>query len=229
MISWQRILVKKTMINRHKLQNRREHAFVKLPGIVINTIFVGFICAGLFLAYTTFFSNDTVTLSRMRKNEMAAYDHLKEIFTAQNAYYEKSREIVGRKLYAVFLTHLWKAVDRGGRPVNLNLIPESLAVAVGTTKIVDGYYFIDVRQRRISGKQAPVTIDYTKAWTVAAIPQKPGQSGSFVLMIDQTRALSAIPVDKYASRYPVHPEKGGWTLLTTKEDLAVLQEKGPMP
>nr|WP_319394720.1 hypothetical protein [uncultured Desulfobacter sp.] len=214
------------MDSRHKQKVSREHAFVSLPGVVINTIFVGFICAGLFLVYTTFFSNDAVTLSRMRKNEMAAYDHLKEIFTAQDVYYEKSPEIVGRNLYAVFLTHLWKAVDLEGRPVNLNLIPESLAVAVGTTKIVDGYYFIDVRQRRIPGKQAPVTIDYTKAWTVAAIPQKPGQSGSFVLMIDQTGALSAIPVDKYASRYPLHPETGGWTLLPTKETLAELQEKG---
>ena len=213
------------MISRLKKTGRRAHAFAYLPGILINMIFAGFICAGIFLVYTTFFSSDTVSLSRMRKNEMAAYDHLKEIFTAQNAYYEKSRKIVGRKLYAVFLTHLWKAVDLKGRPVSLNLIPESLAVAVGTTKTVDGYYFIDVRQRNVSGKQAPATIDYTKGWTVAAIPQKPGQSGSFVLMIDQTGIPSAVPVDKYASRYPLHPETGSWTLLPTKEALAALQER----
>lgn len=225
MTSWQKALKKKTMINRLKKNDHREHAFVNLPGIVINIIFVGSICAGLFLVYTTFFSNDAVNLSRMRKNEMAAYDHLKEIFTAQNAYYEKSRKIVGRKLYAVFLTHLWKAVDLKGRPVDLNLIPESLAVAVGTTKIVDGYYFIDVRQRKVWGKQAPETIDYTKGWTVAALPQKPGQSGSFVLMIDQTGTVSGIPIDKYASRHPLYPETESWTLLPTQKTLAALQQK----
>ena len=158
-------------------------------------------------------------LAVLTKNELHAYENLQRIMRAQEAYYHKSAALFGTHRYAAFITHLWVAVGPSGQPVDMDLIPEKLAVAIGPSKSKDGYYFIDVRQRAALSGKALETIDYDKQWTVAAMPRQAGRTGNLVFMADQTGAIFAKPVQMFSSRYPLDPPADGWTAMPTPSDL----------
>ena len=164
------------------------------------------------------------SLTTLRKNERQTFDNLQLIARAQKRYFAKSEALFGEARYAAFITHLWRAVDPSGEPVPLDLIPEELAVAVGTTKATHGYYYVDVRERVKLPQRDFQTIDYQHQWTVAAIPQQAGGTGSLVFMVDQTPAIFARPVNTFSSLYALDPVADGWTELANLEALSGLQE-----
>ncbi len=169
-------------------------------------------------------TDDTPSLATLQRNEMQAVDHLRRIVDAQAVYFDKSRSIFGDARYAAFVTHLWTAVDPSGKPVKLDLIPRHLAVAVGTTKATDGYYFIDVRERVALPSKDARTIDYRREWTVAAIPQQAGRTGNLIFMVDQSKKIFARPVKTFSSLYPMDPAADGWVELPDHAALSRLQQ-----
>ncbi len=181
-------------------------------------VLILFVAAGLRILILSIFEDSRISLKRLKKNEVAAYENLKRIADAQNAYFQKSRAMFGESSYSTFLTHLWTAVDPSGQPVKLDLIPEKLAVAVGPTKAEQGYYFIDLRERHDLQKN-PVKLNIESAWAVAAVPRLSGQSGSLVYLTDQTGDIFAIPAGKYASRHPLDPAAAGWLFLPSIDAL----------
>lgn len=168
-------------------------------------------------------STDHPSVASIRRNEARAYDHLQRIISAQRAYYRKSEAIFGERRYAAFVTHLWVAVDPAGGQVPLDLIPERLAVAVGTTKATGGYYFLDVRERVKLPQRDFQPVDYRREWLVAAIPQLANRTGSLIFMADQTGAVFARPVATFSSLYPFDPAADGWTAIPTADALSGYQ------
>jgi hypothetical protein len=159
----------------------------------------------------------------IRKNELRAYANLKRIQRAQAQYHYRSAGIFGVTQYAAFVTHLWIAVDPAGAPVKLDLIPEALAVAVGATKSIDGYYFVDVRQRVRLPDREFRTIDYHRQWTVAALPAQAGRTGDRVFMTDQSGDVFAISVKQFRSIYPADPPDAGWIPIPNTARLVDIQ------
>ena len=158
--------------------------------------------------------DDKATPARMEKNELRAMENLKTIFDAQEKYRAHCRDINGKTEYAAFVTHLWVSVEPSGAPVKLDLIPERLAVAIGPTKALDGYYYVDVRERyELPGKNMH-PLDYQTQWAVAAIPRQAGRTGDRVFLADQSGRIFAKPLNEFISLYPLEPEKDGWALAS---------------
>ena len=174
-------------------------------------IFV-FIAAALWLEHMP--GEDKATPSLMKKNELRALENLKTIADGQEKYRAHCHEINGKTEYAAFVTHLWVSVEPSGAPVKLDLIAEKLAVAIGPTKALDGYYYVDVRQRyELPGKNMR-SVDYRTQWAVAAIPRQAGRTGGRVFLADQSGRIFAKPVNEFTSLYPLEPEEDGWALAS---------------
>jgi hypothetical protein len=203
---------------------KRHMGRITPSGIVFTTLLVAFVLLAATWWWAKRPGDHTPSLARLCQNEMRAFDHLERIVDAQRVYFDKSQSLFGEHRYAAFITHLWTAVDPAGKPVRIDLIPEHLAVAIGTTKATSGYYFVDVRERVELPRRDFQPIDYQRQWTVAAIPQQTGRTGSLVFMVDQTAAIFARPVSTFSSLYPMDPAADGWVRLPGREALSRLQQ-----
>ena len=192
-------------------------------GILMTLFLAGFVIAGTRFLGMNLSGGTSISLEKLENNEVRAYEHLKQIRPAQEAYLGKSPALTGQASYAIFLTHLWTAVDSSGRPVKLDLIPESLAIAIGPSKAIDGYYFLDVRKRHDHKTRQPRKVDYGSSWAIAAIPRLSGQTGRLVFLIDKTGDIFAVPAKHYSSRFPLDPERAGWIPLPTLTELNAWQ------
>ncbi len=150
-----------------------------------------------------------------------ALTHLKRIQSAQGAF----RKQHPRGEYARFVPHLWQWVDSRGTPVRLDLIPRRLAMAMGATTAVDGYYFVDIHSRTIAGQSAAHAIDYAHQWAIAALPAHFGRTGRIVLLADQTGCLYATAPPRPPTHYPKNPAANGWIIVKTPDDLNVLKNR----
>jgi hypothetical protein len=186
---------------------------------------VGFLSGCFALWYHHRPGDERITLAAVQKNERRAYDHLSHIGEAQREYRRLSEDFLGRKTYAAFVTHLWTAVDKSGTPVKLELIPKKVALAVGSTKAVDGYYFIDIRQRSAGQGKTERTVDLNTQWCVAALPKHSGRTGNLVFLSDQSGGVFGIPMGAFRSRYPLRPESEGWASLPAATDLKAYQAR----
>lgn len=203
---------------------QRPAARITLSGVFITVLLAGVVLSAAVWWWAKRPGDHTPSLARLRQNEMRAFDHLEQIVDAQRIYFDKSQSLFGEHRYAAFITHLWTAVDPAGKPVRLDLIPEHMAVAIGTTKATSGYYYVDVRERVELPRRNFQPIDYQRQWTVAAIPQQAGRTGSLVFMVDQSAAIFARPVTTFSSLYPMDPAADGWVELPGREALSRLQQ-----
>ena len=209
------------------LPGRSHPLLTRLPGMLFAAFMTAFIFLALWFWIDHFPINPSVSLKQMQQNESAAFEALNRMISAQNTYRDQSLKFSDKASYAAFLNHLWIAVDPQGNPVRHNLIPEKLGVAVGPSKAVNGYYFLDVRQRHDAATVTTETIDYQKGWAIAAIPQMAGRTGSVVMIADQSGSIYGIPADNYSSRFPIAPAKAGWAKLKNAKDLAVFHDDRP--
>jgi hypothetical protein len=119
----------------------------------------------------------------LRRNERLAYQRLGTIIRAQRRYRQRDWDGDGKKTYAAFQIHLWRSVDRRGKPVPVNLIPRRLGFAMVATFALDGYVFRDIHQRapiaslRRQTGDAAGRLDPAREWALAALPVAPGRSG----------------------------------------------------
>jgi hypothetical protein len=189
-----------------------------LPGIVVTILALGLLCAGGWYAASALFQNGIPGQDNRVSNEIRALEHLKQVQSAQHAF----RDRHPRGEYARFVAHLWQWVDPRGTPVRLNLIPRRLAMAMGATMAVDGYYFVDIRRRTRAGQTGEHVIDYARRWAIAALPANFGQSGRIVFLADQTGRLYATVPPRPPTHYPDDPVEAGWIVVETANDLKAL-------
>jgi hypothetical protein len=193
-------------------------------GVVFTILLAGFIVLALPWWWGQRPQDHSLSPARLRHNELRAFDNLRRVAEAQPIYFEKSKSLFGQARYAAFVTHLWTAVNPRGKAVRLDLIPMHLAVAVGTTKAIDGYYFVDIRERVARQANKVHIVDYRREWLVAGLPQQAGLTGNLVFMVDQSQRIFARPSRTFSSIYPLDPEADGWSLISTSEDLKAFQK-----
>jgi hypothetical protein len=163
------------------------------------------------------------------RNQRRTFENLKVISRAQGEYWKLSRETIGEAGHAVFIAHLWIAVDERGGRIPLDLIPRRLALAMGPSKAVDGYYFLDIHERFRTGDDRPVRIDYDREWALRAVPKDWQKTGDLIFLADESGAIYAKRFRQQPAGFPIHPEKAGWTQLTSIEALKQFQrESGGM-
>jgi hypothetical protein len=91
------------------------------------------------------------------------------------------------------------------------------------SKTLKGYYYMDLRKRRIDIKTRQ-EFDYTKEWAVAALPGDRGRSGVLTFIVDQTKTIYVTDKMHSQPQYPHSPGGSGWTRIDTLEDLKKFQE-----
>lgn len=164
-----------------------------------------------------------ITPDEMRENEIMAYRNLKRIAKAQQEYIEKDRNSDGLKTYAMFYVHLWRTVTPQGKPVPLGLIPKELGFAMDDTGPLDGYYYQDVHERQSTGNTTR-PFDYSKEWSVAAIPGNRAKTGLLTLIIDHGGQIFATTHIHFQSLYPHEPSANGWTRIYSEDSLKAFQK-----
>ncbi len=169
-----------------------------------------------------------LTVQVMRRNEIAAYRNLKSIAAVQEHYFRKDWDGDGKKSYAVFYVHLWRSVTPKGEPIRVNLIPRKLGFAMDISSPLDGYYFVDLRRRRIDLKTRE-EFDYEKEWGVAALPGIFRRTGVLTFIVDQSRDIYVTPRMHSEPEYPNDPVKSGWTKIASIKELKEFQETVPYP
>ena len=190
------------------------------PGAIVTVLGVGFLAIGVWFAGAALLRDTPPGDHTRTSNERLAFDHLKQIQAAQNAFCKRHP----RGEYACFVAHLWQWVDPRGTPVRLNLIPRCLAMAMGATTAVDGYYFVDIRARTGKGQPGKTAIDYARRWSVAALPAAFGRTGRIAFLADQTGHLFAMALPRPPTTYPEDPLGAGWRVLDTAGTLKQLQQ-----
>jgi hypothetical protein len=146
-----------------------------------------------------------------RLNERRTYLNLLAIADAQESYRAVDWDGNGIKIYTPFLAHLWQTVDGKGRPVKTRFISRRLAFAMDRHVAADGYYY-RLLHRKGPGDR-PRMIDYQKEWAVAAMPAVPWRTGRVVFLSGAGNAVFVRPIAADSVRYPIHPEREGWTAV----------------
>ena len=164
-----------------------------------------------------------LTGPEMRRNEITAYRNLKSIAAAQEQYFQKEWDGDGKKSYAVFYVHLWRSVTPQGEPIRVKLIPKKLAFAMDISSPLEGYYFVDLRRRRIDLRDRK-EFDYETEWGVAALPGIFRRTGVLTFIVDQTGDIYAAPRMHSEPEYPIDPVKSGWTRIASVKELKEFQE-----
>jgi len=125
------------------------------PGIII-TIFATLLFLWAILQWFNLNNWPPRLSSReIQENEFRAYKNLQLISDAQKKYRELALDKGTEKTYASYFVHLWTSVDKNNDPIPINLIPKKLAFAMGPSRAINGYYFIDL-QARVSTKTGEI-------------------------------------------------------------------------
>lgn len=131
----------------------------------------------------------------------------------------------------MFYVHLWRSVSLDSEPIQVNLIAKELAFAMEESKTLNGYYYMDLRKRRIDIKTGE-EFDYTKEWGVTALPGNKGKTGVLTFITDQTKVIY-VTAKRHRQpeqpEYPYDPGGSGWTRIDTLEDLKKFQETVAYP
>jgi hypothetical protein len=197
-------------------------------GIILTVIItLGFIWSIYLLSSL---SNEQKPLigEEIRANELAAYENLKLIAAAQEKYKQKDWDSDGKKEYAMFYVHLWRSVSLAGEPIGVNLIAKELAFAMEISNTLKGYYYLDLRRRRIDIKTME-EFDYAKEWGAAALPGTRGRTGVLTFIVDQSKRIYVTSKMHSQPEYPRDPGGSGWTRIQTREDLEKFQERVSYP
>lgn len=201
---------------------------VTITGIVLTVIItIGFTWAiyrlmGLSEDKTPF------TPAKMRTNEVRAFAGLKMMAEAQEKYIQTDWDSDGKKAYAMFFVHLWTSVSPESEPIPVNLIPRESAFAMEDTLMVNGYYYIDLRKRRLEGNTLR-ELDYEKEWAMAVVPGALGRTGILSFLVDQRNVIYVTPRMRNQTEYPYEPHAGGWKRIDTVEELKEFQKSVNYP
>jgi hypothetical protein len=140
----------------------------------------------------------------------AAFLAVTEIAEAQTAYRKSDWDGDGQKEFALFVVHLWRTGRKNAEPVDVNLIPEDLAVARNSDFAHRGYSFRNLHCRTMGDEASHQReLDYSKEWALFAEPEIAAQEDEnekrlqFIALSDgrffarqyQPDAIRCIPLD----------------------------------
>ena len=147
---------------------------VSITGLVFTVVVtLGFIWAAL-QWFNRYNWPRPLSIEDIHKNEIKTFKNLQLIAQAQEKYKQADMDKDGKKNYARFFVHLWTSVDSKSEPVLIELIPKDLAFAAGPSEAVDGYYFIDLHSRALSGQVETKRLDYENEWALVSVPADSG-------------------------------------------------------
>ncbi len=163
------------------------------------------------------------TPADMRQHEITAFKNLQRIAAAQKNYRQKDYDRDGEAEFAMFYVHLYRSVSPDSKPIPVNLISKRLAFAMGISRMLDGYYFKDLRQQELeSGDKQP--FDYTRQWAVVAMPASKGRTGVLTMIAGGNGAVYVTPKMHTELYLPFAPEHNGWARITSLEELKRFQQ-----
>ena len=110
----------------------------------------------------------------------------------------------------------------GGRN-RLGLISKRLALAMGPSRPIDGYYFQDLHERVAGQDGALRRLDPECEWAVVALPAALNRSGRLAFMADHTGNIFAKRLNSIPGEFPDQPGAAGWTVVNDPEELEALQ------
>lgn len=195
-----------------------------IPGIVTTIIATFFFIWAAMQWFTGYNWPPQADIDEIQSNELHAFKNLKFISDTQKKYIELEWDKDAEKAYADYFVHLWTSVNTRSEPVKLNLIPRELGFAMGPTRAVDGYYFIDIHERISPDTGKTEWLDFKKQWMIAAVPSDMIKSGKLMFLADQTGSI-------YVKAQPIHPKEyidsplsQGWSKIDSIRDLKEFQQ-----
>ena len=152
------------------------------------------------------------------ENEAEIFRLMGQIAKAQKEYWDRSAGILGQNQFAQFLAHLWITPDHQGRPVEMNLVPKRMALAMGRNHTLHGYFFVDVHERYGGPSEKTVKLDYSRQWAVAAVPAETPKTGFIVFLADESGKVFVKFVKNVPQKYPEEPLRSGWRAVESQEE-----------
>ena len=162
-----------------------------------------------------------------RENEMEIFKLMGKIAQAQKEYWDRSARILGQNQFAQFLAHLWITPDHQGRPIEMNLVPKRMALAMGRNHTLHGYFFVDVHERHEERSQKPIKLDYSRQWSIAAVPAETPKTGFAVFLADESGKVFVKFVESVPQEYPEKPLRSGWQAVESQEELLLHRHSDP--
>lgn len=201
---------------------------VNVTGIILTVIItIGFTWA-IYRLVGLSEDKTPITAARMQANEVRAFAGLKSMAEAQEKYIQTDWDGDNKKVYAMFFVHLWTSVSLQGEPIPVNLIPRKPAFAMEDSLMVDGYYYMDLRKRRLQGNTLR-EFDYEKEWAMAAVPGTAGRTGVLSFIVDQSKVIYVMPRLHSQPEYPHEPEGSGWRRIDSEAELKKFQKSLSYP
>lgn len=173
---------------------------------------------------------------------IAAFLAIKDISKAQSSYKLYDWDGDGDKEYALFIVHLWRTGRLKKDPIDVNLIPEELAVARVPEFAYQGFLFRNLHSQDMAPLNAPGTplagetparkLDYGNEWALIADPEftpkedDPNQVLQFIAFSDNRIFARPYKADIIKS-IPFEYEKE-WTLLSSIAEIDRLQRKSAL-
>lgn len=201
---------------------RQRH--ITAPGLLITAMATAFFAwAGLqWISQVAWPAPDRIEEATL--NELKAFRCLQQIYVAQEIYKLRDWDGDGQKQYAQFFVHLWRSVDQQGRPVEVDLLHEGLALAMGPSRAVDGYYYVNLHSQQTLPSGPLQKMDCLKEWAVAAVPADSQTTGLLSMVIDQRGTVFAKAGAGALTHLPLDPVTDNWTQIGSVPDLKAYQD-----
>jgi hypothetical protein len=195
-----------------------------LTGVVFTVaVTLGFIWAAV-QWYNRYNWPPPISIKDIQANEVQAFKNLQLIIRAQKEYIQTDWDRDGKKNYAKYLVHLWTSVSTESDPIPVGLIPKKLAFAMGASKAIDGYYFLDLHSFALPERGETRKPDYEKEWAITGIPADSGKTGLLTFLADSSGRILVNNTRAISSLYPYEPLSNGWTNIDTVQSLKDFQK-----
>jgi len=161
----------------------------------------------------------------IQTNELKSYKNLQNISDAQEKYRELEWDAGAEKTYAGYFIHLWTSINRISDPVLINLIPKKLAFAMGASRAVNGYYFIDLHTLIAPATGEVEWLDHRRYWEIIGAPSTMNRSGRLIFLADQSGSIYVKDMRIHPKNYIDNPLSDGWTRIESIQDLKKFQKE----
>ena len=172
-----------------------------------------------------------LTVRGRQANEIKAFENLKLISQAQEKYRQADWDGDGKKTYAQFYIHLWRSVDGDSKPISVGLISRELGFAMGPSRPIEGYYFVDIHYRSVDTKvREKRKLNHESEWAVAAVPIGYKHTGRIAFLADDSGGVFARGYTDVPSKCPAEPVSAGWNVIESVRELEEFQRtfaRGP--
>lgn len=154
----------------------------------------------------------------IKQNLQNTFLNLQAISNAQSEYIKTDWDNDGKKVFAHYFIHLWTSVSTTGDPIKVNLITKRLGFALEASRAINGYYFVDLHDMKISENQLK-PLDYEKQWAILATPVNDNADEMVYLLADNSGNIYAKSSKYIPPQYIENPISDGWTKIDSLQKL----------